>query len=61
MLASSLPTSPPSVRNLGQPLVALAGATPSDRWLASALRGIGVPWLAYTRLYFFLQPRHLTN
>ncbi len=22
--------------------------------------GVAVPWLVYTRLYFFLQPRHLT-
>lgn len=31
-----------------------------DRALAAALVGVGIPWLIYTRLYFFLQPRHLT-
>ena len=40
--------------------LAVALATSGDRWLAWTLLGIGLPWLAYTRLYFFLQPRHLT-
>ena len=35
-------------------------ATSGDRWVAWTLLGIGLPWLVYTRLYFFLQPRHLT-
>jgi len=28
--------------------------------LALTFLGLGIPWLLYTRLYFFLQPRHLT-
>lgn len=42
------------------PLAAVAPATSGDRWLVWTLLGIGLPWLAYTRLYFFLHPRHLT-
>jgi len=42
------------------PLAAVAPATSGDRWLAWTLLGIALPWLIYTRLYFFLQPRHLT-
>src|SRR5712692_9717302 len=42
------------------PLAAVAPATLGDRWLAWTLLGIALPWLIYTRLYFFLQPRHLT-
>jgi Protein of unknown function (DUF2752) len=42
------------------PLTAVAPATSGDRWLAWTLLGIALPWLVYTRLYFFLQPRHLT-
>ncbi|MHB8588071.1 MAG: DUF2752 domain-containing protein [Candidatus Dormibacteraceae bacterium] len=42
------------------PLAAVALATSGDRWLAWTLLGIALPWLVYTRLYFFLQPRHLT-
>src|SRR6266851_985950 len=42
------------------PLAAVAPATPGDRWLAWTLLGVALPWLIYTRLYFFLQPRHLT-
>ena len=42
------------------PLAAVVPATSGDRWLAWTLLGIGLPWLVYTRLYFFLQPRHLT-
>ncbi len=38
----------------------VALATSGDRWLAWTLFGIALPWLVYTRLYFFLQPRHLT-
>jgi uncharacterized protein DUF2752 len=39
---------------------AVAPATSGDRRVAWMLLGIGLPWLAYTRLYFFLHPRHLT-
>lgn len=35
-------------------------ATSGDRWVALTFIGLGLPWLLYTRLYFFLQPRHLT-
>jgi hypothetical protein len=42
------------------PQAAVERATPGDRWLAWTLLGIALPWLIYTRLYFFLQPRHLT-
>ena len=42
------------------PLAAVVPATSGDRWLAWTLLGIALPWLVYTRLYFFLQPRHLT-
>jgi hypothetical protein len=42
------------------PLAAVAPATSGDRWLEWTLLGIALPWLIYTRLYFFLQPRHLT-
>ena len=38
----------------------VALATSSDRWLAWTLLGIALPWLVYTRFYFYLQPRHLT-
>ena len=31
-----------------------------DRVIAFVLLGLAIPWLVYTRLYFFLQPRHLT-
>jgi len=42
------------------PLAAVVPATSGDRWLAWTLLGIALPWLIFTRLYFFLQPRHLT-
>jgi len=42
------------------PVAAVTVATPVDRWLALTFVGVGIPWLVYTRLYFFLQPRHLT-
>ena len=42
------------------PLAAVVPATSGDRWLVWTLLGIALPWLVYTRLYFFLQPRHLT-
>jgi len=53
-------TSAQSARSRKAPLAAVAPATPGDRWLAWTLLGVGLPWLAYTRLYFFLHPRHLT-
>ncbi len=42
------------------PRAVVTTATSGDRWLAWTLLGVALPWLAYTRLYFFLQPRHLT-
>lgn len=60
MPASSALTSPPSAHSVRPRLLVVARATQGDRWLAWTLLGIGVPWLTYTRLYFFLQPRHLT-
>ena len=42
------------------PLLVIARASPGDRVLAWTLLGIALPWLGYTRLYFYLQPRHLT-
>lgn len=60
MPAYSALTSPRSAPNLRAPLVAVARATSGDRWLAWTLLGILVPWLTYTRLYFFLHPRGLT-
>lgn len=60
MLASSALTSPQSAPNLREQLVAVGRATSGDRSLAWTLLGILVPWLTYTRLYFFLHPRHLT-
>src|SRR3989475_8892824 len=53
-------TSAQSAPNRTAPLAAVAPATPGDRWLAWTLLGVGLPWLAYTRLYFFLHPRPLT-
>lgn len=49
-----------SAPSLTAPLARVAHATRGDRWLAWTLIGIALPWLAYTRLYFFLHPRHLT-
>ncbi len=40
--------------------IVVAPASSGERWFAWTLLGIGLPWLIYTRLYFFLQPRHLT-
>src|SRR5260370_6040007 len=53
-------TSAQSARSRKAPVAAVAPATHGDRWLAWTLLGVGLPWLAYTRLYFFLHPRHLT-
>lgn len=49
-----------SAPNFRAPLAAVARATSGDRWLAWTLLGILVPWLAYTRLCFFLHLRGLT-
>lgn len=38
----------------------IARAAPGDRTLALTMLSLAIPWLIYTRLYFFLQPRHLT-
>ncbi|HVS47402.1 MAG TPA: DUF2752 domain-containing protein [Candidatus Dormibacteraeota bacterium] len=53
-------TSALSGRSFKAPVAAVAPATSGDRRLAWTLLGVGLPWLAYTRLYFFLQPRQLT-
>ena len=53
-------TSAQSALRHALPNAVVAPATPGDRWSAWTLLGIGLPWLAYTRLYFFLHPRHLT-
>ena len=53
-------TSARSAPRRAGPLAGLAPATSGDRWLAFTFIGVGIPWLVYTRLYFFLQPRHLT-
>lgn len=60
MTASSAPTPPTPASPFQAPLVRIGRATSGDRYLAGTLLGILAPWLAYTRLYFFLQPRHLT-
>ena len=60
MPASLALTSPPSAHSARPRLLAVARARQGDRWLAWTLLGIGLPWLVYTRFYFFLQPRHLT-
>src|SRR6266851_5553032 len=59
-LVSSAPMSARSAPNRRAPLATVARATPGDRWLAFTFLGLGIPWLVYTRLYFLLQPRHLT-
>lgn len=54
-------TSQPSTGSGRQaPLVVIARAAPGDRTLALTMLSLAIPWLIYTRLYFFLQPRHLT-
>lgn len=63
------PTSRSSVRTLQRSArskpssslaVGVANAAPVDRTLALTCLGLTIPWLIYTRFYFFLQPRHLT-
>ena len=60
MLESLAHTSAHSAPRRTSPHAVLVAATSGDRWLAWTLLGLALPWLAYTRLYFFLQPRHLT-
>lgn len=57
---SSVLISPRSALSLRPRFARIVAATSGDRTLATTLLGVAVPWLAYTRLYFFLQPRHLT-
>jgi hypothetical protein len=40
--------------------VSVVAARPSDRTTAAVILGSAVPWLVYTRLYFWLHPKHLT-
>ena len=60
MPGSLAPTSARSAPDQASPLAIVVPATRGDRRLAWTLLGIGLPWLAYTRLYFFLHPRQLT-
>ena len=60
MPASSARISAQSAPSPRSPRAVMVAATRGDRWLAGTLLGIALPWLAYTRLYFYLQPRHLT-
>ncbi len=53
-------TSAQSAPDQRAPLAVVTRATASDRALAFTFLGLGVPWLVYTRLYFFLHERHLT-
>ena len=52
MAASSAPKS--------RPLLTITAAYRDDRQIAALLLALALPWLAYTRLYFWLHPRHLT-
>ncbi|HEY8839629.1 MAG TPA: DUF2752 domain-containing protein [Candidatus Dormibacteraeota bacterium] len=54
------PTSAQSALRRTSRRAVVATAASGDRWLAWTLLGVALPWLVYTRLYFFLQPRHLT-
>lgn len=42
------------------PLVAIDRADRYERMAAGGLLALAMSWLTYTRLYFWLQPRHLT-
>ncbi len=50
--------SPQSVRR--PPLVSVVRADRYERMAAGGLLALALSWLAYTRFYFWLQPRHLT-
>jgi hypothetical protein len=41
-------------------LAAVAPANRQERLTAAGLLGLALAWLTYTRLYFWLHPRHLT-
>ena len=43
-----------------RPLLTITAAYRDDRQIAALLLALALPWLAYTRLYFWLHPRHLT-
>ena len=43
-----------------RPLLAVTAAYRDDRQIAALILALALPWLAYTRLYFWLHPRHLT-
>jgi len=58
MSRSSAATSRPSVRSLSRPSVAPADR--QERLTAAGLLALALAWLTYTRLYFWLHPRHLT-
>jgi hypothetical protein len=60
MPASSVLTSRLSADSLRTPAATIVVATARDRALAKTVVGGALPWLAYTRLYFFLHPLHLT-
>jgi Protein of unknown function (DUF2752) len=60
MSASSGLTSPLSAHSRRTAAATIVLAASGNRALAMTLLGVAVPWLAYTRLYFFLHPRHLT-
>ena len=52
IVAGSIPQSPP--------VLAVTAANHNDRQIAALLLALALPWLTYTRLYFWLHPRHLT-
>ncbi len=43
-----------------RPRIVVSAANHDYRVIAGTLLGLAVPWLIYTRLYFWLQPRGLT-
>jgi hypothetical protein len=45
---------------VGEPPPSAAGTDRAERLAAAGVAAIAVGWLTYTRLYFFLHPRHLT-
>ena len=54
----SSPTSQPSVGDVG--FLSIARGDRQERLAAAGVAAIAIAWLTYTRLYFFLHPRHLT-